>query len=223
MSMGPTWNQGAEPPPAPKSGSKTWLILGVVLGVCVLLCCGSVIGVSVFFGSQVANMMSADPVEIGKATAEIGTIDIPAELPPKFKFDVSFVGQRHSLLVYYGAAGDDNKLWLAASGNALQQQFGSDPDEMRNQLEIQLNAQGQNAQAGGFKTLSGTTQRELEITVNGKAANMVIVDGTDSAGKKLTQVTGMFEGKGGPTLIKMQLDSDKFPPERVDEILNSIK
>jgi hypothetical protein len=112
---------------------------------------------------------------------------------------------------------------MAASGNAIQPQFGNNPDEMRNQLEIQLNTQGQNVQSGGFKTLSGTSQREVEIAVNGKTSKIAVVEGTDSAGKKLTQASGMFEGKGGPTLIKMQLDSDKFPPERVDEILNSIK
>jgi hypothetical protein len=220
--MDPNWSQGAEPPPARKSGSKVWLIVGVGLGICVLLCCGGVVAFFVYAGSQVANMMSTDPTVIRTSTAEIAAIDVPADIPPKFRFDVGFAGQRHSLLVYYVAPGSDNQVWLAASGNALAP-MRDQPDQLRIQLESQLDQQTQTAQTQPMKSLSGTTSREVEITVNGKASKINVVEGTDSTGKKLTQADGMFEGKTGPTLIKMQLESDKYPPEKIDAILKSIK
>lgn len=223
MSMGPTWNQGAEPPPPPKSGSKAWLIIGIVLGLCVLLCCGGFIALSTWFGTQVAGMMSYDPAEVRKAQAEVVDIEIPAEVPPKFKFNLEFMGQKVALLVYYGAPGDDNLVWLAQAGNNLQMQTQNDPDQLRAQLETQLVAQAQTAQTGTFKSLTNTTQRDVEVTVNGKASKLTLTEGTDSAGKKLVQVEGMFDGKGGPTLIKMQLEADKFPPEKVEEMLQGMK
>jgi hypothetical protein len=124
--------------------------------------------------------------------------------------------------VYYVAPGSDDQVWMAASGNALAP-MRDQPDQLRIQLESQLDQQTQTAQTQPMKSLTGTTSREVEITVNGKTSKINVVEGTDSAGKKLTQADGIFEGKTGPTLIKMQLESDKYPPEKVDAILNSIK
>lgn len=224
MSMDtPAWNQGAELPPPKKSGSKTWLILGVILGVCVLICCGGGVAMMTYFGTQVAGMMSTDPAEISKAQAQVVDIEIPAEIPPKFKFDLGMFGQQVALLVYFGAAGDDNLVWLAGSGNALQQQAQSDPDAMRAQLETQLIAQAQNAQAGTIKSLSDTTQRDVEVTVNGEASKITLTEGSDSAGKKYVQASGMFKGKGGPSIIKIQVDAEKFTAEQVEAMLKSMK
>ena len=67
MSMDtPAWNQGAELPPTKKSGSKTWLILGVVLGICVLICCGGGVALMTYIGTQAAGLASVDPVEVNK-------------------------------------------------------------------------------------------------------------------------------------------------------------
>jgi hypothetical protein len=156
MSMGPTWNQGAEPPPAPKSGSKTWLILGVVIGVCVLVCCGGGVAVMTYFGSQFANLMSFDPVEVRASQAKIVDMTIPDEVPPRFRFNLEFVGQNVATLVYFGGPGNDNLIWFAQAGNSLQAQTQNNPDELRSQLETQLVAQTQTAQAGTFKGLTNT-------------------------------------------------------------------
>lgn len=223
MSMEPTWNHGAEPPPPKKSGSKAWLIIGIVLGLCVLVCCGGVVAVMTYFGTQVAGMMSFDPAEVRKAQAEIVDVEIPAEVPPRFKFNLELVGQKVALLVYFGGPGNDNLVWFASAGNALQQKVQNNPDQLRAELETQLVGQAQTAQAGTFKSLSNTTQRDVEITVNGKPATLTLTEGKDSGGKKLVQVQGMFEGKSGPTLMKLQLEADKFPPEKVEELLKSMK
>ncbi len=224
MSMDtPAWNQGAELPPPKKSGSKTWLILGVVLGICVLICCGGGVALMTYIGTQAAGLASVDPVEVNKAQAEIVTMDVPAEIPPKFKLNLAMFGQQLALLVYYGAPGDDNLVWLAGSGNTLQQQGQGNPDAIRAQLETQLVAQGQNAQAGTFKTLSETTQRDVEVTVNGETSKIALEEGADSAGKKYVQASGMFQGKTGPALIKIQVDAEKFSAEQVEAMLKSMK
>jgi len=204
MSMdSPAWNSGAEPPPAKKSGSKVWLILGVTLGLCVVLCCGGIVGVSVYFSSQVAGMMSHDPAEVTKAQAEVADIEIPADIAPQFRFDLGMFGQQVALLVYHGGP--------------------ANVDNTRSQLESNLTQQAQIAQSGPFKSLSDTTQRNVEITVNGTPATISVTEGTDGGGKKFTQAEGMFTGKKGHTFIKLQLDGEKYPPDQVDAILNSIK
>jgi hypothetical protein len=224
MSMdSPAWNSGAEPPPAKKSGSKVWLILGVTLGLCVVLCCGGIVGVSVYFSSQVAGMMSHDPAEVTKAQAEIADIEIPADIAPQFRFDLGMFGQQVALLVYHGGPASDNLIWMAAEGNALQQQTQGNVDNTRSQLESNLTQQAQVAQSGPFKSLSNTTQRNVEITVNGTPATISVTEGTDGGGKKFTQAEGMFTGKKGHTFIKLQLDGEKYPPDQVDAILKSIK
>lgn len=224
MSMDPpNWNQGAEPPPAKKSGSKTWLILGVILGISVLVCCGGGVVVIGYFGSQVANMMSNDPIEVKKSQAEIVDIAIPADIPAKFRLDLDIVGQEVALLVYFGATGDDNLVWLAEAGKALVTDAQGDQDKLRSGLETQLVAQAAAAQTGTFKTLSQTTQREVDVTVNGKDSKITLTEGVDGAGKKIVQAVGMFEGKTGPTLIKLQVEADKHSADEVEAMLKSMK
>jgi hypothetical protein len=112
---------------------------------------------------------------------------------------------------------------LAQAGNALIADAQGDQDKLRTGLETQLVAQSQAAQAGTIKSLSGTTQRDVDVTVNGKASKITLTEGVDSGGKKLVQASGMFEGKKGPTLIKLQVEADKHSADEVETMLKSMK
>ncbi len=221
MSMDtPAWNQGAELPPPKKSGSKTWLILGVVLGICVLICCGGGVILIGLVARDAATMLSNEPAVVTAAQQSIVEIQVPTELPPLFKIDakIPLVNQRQALIVYFGTQGDDNLLWLGEAGQ-LAQQAG----DVESQVELVMLQHSQTAKAGNFKQLVATSQRDVQVTANGKPATLQIVEGTDSSGKTFVQASGTFTGKNGDALIKLQVDAEKQSVEQVEGILKSMK
>ena len=80
----------------------------------------------------------------------------------------------------------------------MQQQGQGNPDAIRAQLETQLVAQGQNAQAGTFKTLSETTQRDVEVTVNGETSKIALEEGADSTARNTFRPRGCSRGRPVP-------------------------
>lgn len=225
MSMdSPSWSQGAEPPPAKKSGSKVWLILGVSLGLCVVLCCGGFIAMSLIVGNQFKDAASFDAASINQTRTQMVSIDIPETIPPRFKIDipVPFTGQKMFVITYYGEPQGENMIWLAEAGQFLEQQTQNNPDQIRSQLDAQLTAQAANAQTGSFKTITATSQRDVEISANGQTSTITLVEG-ESGGKKYIQAHGDFRGKNGRGFLKMQLEADKYTMDQAEDILKSIK
>ena len=102
MSMSPPemTSETAQPPrkAGMSGGAKLLIVLGVLVGIAVLLCCGS----AIWFGVYVAGGMSQDPQVVQQKTEEIAQIEIPDGLEPagSFDFKIPFYGRMMLLAVH---------------------------------------------------------------------------------------------------------------------------
>ena len=77
----------ATPKRGMSGGAKTLIILGIVFGGLIVLCCGGIIG---YFAYYAGNMLSEDADTIARLTQEeIVQIDIPEELAPRRSMNIT--------------------------------------------------------------------------------------------------------------------------------------
>ena len=123
------------------TGTKILLGLGIGCGLLVLLCCGSVVGVTWLGYSAIQHGIDRDPLKVQAAAAEITAIDLPADLQPKAAIDlrVPFTGQNIMTGAVYTGEGDREVLALAEFAGP----FGSpDQNVLRTQINEALGKQG---------------------------------------------------------------------------------
>ena len=93
MSMSPPemTPDGMQPSPKPgtSTGTKVLIILAIVFGVLLLLCCGGVIGFVFWAQSYMTESFSEDPAKVATVTQEIAQLDIPEGLDPTASVDMT--------------------------------------------------------------------------------------------------------------------------------------
>lgn len=210
------WYQNPEPPP--KSGCGFKILMGLLIGggVLLLVCC---IGGYIVY-QQFANMVSADPTVVRTQTGEI--IDAPPEgnFEPMFSMDmkVPFTDNRLMTMVVWRDGSEENPdgVFVLCEFNGAM--FNENPEQMKQQMRDSLKQQGQNQE---IQELSSKT---VTYNVRGKPTEFQLVRGrNNNNGKEVWQVSGMIEGKRGPTMIMMILDGEKYSEEQVQQTVESIK
>jgi len=209
---------GAPPRVGMSTTAKVLIILCVVFGGLLVLCCGGMALVGYKFTSEMKESMSQDPQAIAAKTEEIARIDVPAGLAPQASFDmkIPLTDQRLMVWVVYADKKSDSMLMLFAMGETLAQQNQA---QMRQSIDQSL--QQQNMQQEQI-TVDESYTKELEI--NGQPATFVIQKGTgkDSQTRRI-QVSGVFQGKTGPVMLMLNVDAEKFSEEEIVKMLESIQ
>lgn len=204
--------------PGMSGTTKVLLGMGIGCGVLVLLCCGF-FGASTFMLVRMAKQaLTEDPNEIQRLTDTIVNIKIPDSLPPKAGMDLTipFVGTKFMTWVAYGAEknDNDNALFLA--------QFSPDmvkEEDMRGQWKDSMRQSGQQE----WDDIKVEESDKVDITINDSPATFTIDKGQDSKSREVWQVMASFQGKGGPAIFALKVDTASFTREQLFEILNSMK
>jgi len=212
---------GMQPPP--RSGmnttSKVLIILAVVFGGLMLVCCGGVMLTGFYAQYYLKDAISEDPVTVAKVTGEIVRIDVPEGLDPaaSFNMDVPFSGQKLMTFVVYTDEETNSALFLASMGDAFNSQ---NQEQMRQSMGQQLQAQGM----GDQEDLHVEESRQVQVEIRGQTVTFTISKGTgkDSQTPRV-QVTGAFQGESGPVMLILNADAEKFPEERLVEMIESIE
>jgi len=211
-------NANWEQPPAKAGmgcGAKLLILLGVLFLLLLVLCCGGMLVSGWYFG----NSVSEDPDEIIALTQEIVDIEIPGELRPQLSFDmkVPFSGQEVMKWAVYADETTASFLVLASFGEALQ---GQDEEALADQIEQSLRQQG----LASEQNVRDWERSTREIEVRGEPVSFDFATGEDAdTGTRRIEVTGIFEGAGGPVLISFSGDAEKFPEETIVEMIESIR
>jgi len=94
-----------EPAPRPgmSTGTKVLIIVGIILGVCVLLCCGGLAISGCLLQRYVARSVSEDPETVRATTDELAQMEIPDQLAPKAVLDlkVPLSSERMMTMVFW--------------------------------------------------------------------------------------------------------------------------
>jgi len=193
------------------SGMKALLILGAIGGACFLLCCG---GIALFVYSMVPKM-SRDPAAINAARDNIAKIDLPKGFEPvqMFKTDNFFVTMQ---AVVYENRAVNGRIMLATANLKV-----GDPAQ-RNQVQIteQMEQQG----FGRREVLQNAKMETKKLKIRGKEYPFEFAEGDDpTTHKKRWQISGLFEGARGPTLILIQIDESAYKEQEIVKMLEGIQ
>jgi hypothetical protein len=200
------------------SGTAKWLLgLGIGCGVVVLLCCGVFGGGAFWMVRTAQRSISEDPATIRRLTDEIVTIDIPESLPPRtcMDFNIPFWNTKVMTWVAYGEESGGNGLFLAQFGQGL-----VDEDSMTTQWRESMRQSGQR----DWDDVEIEQTENHEVEINGSATTFRVAKGHESKSKEeVWQLTGSFQGKGGPALMVLKLHGSQFTKQQVLAILDSMK
>ncbi len=201
------------------SGMKTLLIVGIIFGVLILICCGGLVGLGLYMRSYVSDAMSEDPIVIAEHTAQFVDMEIPSQLSPTMSFDVTvpFSGEPIMVWVIYTDQPSNSMLMMASLGQMAAQQ---NQDQTRQQLEDSMRQQG-------FAAGEGVDEWERsvkEINVRGEPVefNFGVGKNTDTGAQRI-ELSGMIEGKSGPVMIILSTDAEVIDEEAVVTMIESIK
>ncbi len=200
--------------PGMGTAAKVLIVLAVVFGGLILLCCGGVY----FTGMQVRDMVSEDPAIIAQTTEEITTIRVPDGLEPVMSMDmkIPFTDQPVMVTVVYADEQTDSTLTLVAFGETLGEQNQA---QMRSSIDQSLNQQKINRED---VVVFESYPKEVEI--RGEQAQFTINKGTGrQSNTQRIQVMGVFQGKTGQVMLMLNVDAEKFSEEEVIAMIESIE
>jgi hypothetical protein len=204
------------PPPQPpkrgmSTGVKVILILGIIFGVLVVVCCGIFGGIAWWAQSR----MSKDPTVVKNATKAMTDIDIPAALQPAISMNMQPV----MTMVLYADQSSKSTLALIEPGSMMK---GQNEEQMRQQLEQSMRQQGANQPEAEQILISHSEQKQF--TIRGRPATFTIATGKGArSGAPRVQVNGTFEGKTGNVLLMLNADANKVSEPAAVQMLESIK
>jgi hypothetical protein len=201
------------------SGMKTLLIVGIIFGVLILICCGGLVGFGLYMRSYVSDAMSEDPIVIAEHTAQFVDMEIPSQLSPTMSFDVTvpFSGEPVMVWVIYADQPTNSMLMMASIGPMMEQQ---DEDITRQQLEDSMRQQG--LAAGADVDEWERSVKELNVRGEPVEFNFGVGKSTDTGAQRI-ELSGMIEGKSGPVMIILYADAEVIDEEAVVTMIESIK
>jgi len=187
--------EAMQEPPRKKGLSCGCIVLIVlaILGALVVLLC---CGGMAGIGYYFKDAVSDDPAVIARVTAQIVEIDVPGELKPQasFSMKVPFSDKQLMTWVVYMDEATQSTLVLGTFGKAM---AGMDQDDFQQGIRQSMEEQG--------------VGREESAT------------GEDDSGNQRIQVTGTFQGDQGPVMFTFSGDAEKYPEERIIEVIESIR
>ncbi len=205
--------------PGMGTGGKVLLGLGLGCGLLMLLCCGF-FGISGYWFSQaLVKSISSDPVAIRDLTDSIVSMEIPAGLEPQFSMDlhIPIVGQIAMVVWTSGAVSEES-----TSGSGLLISQMDNPAVNREDLRKQFESEFRETQNGGLEEIRLEKSEAIDLTINGALAQFTFGSGKRKDGVEVWQVTGSFDGKGGPAMLLMQLVTDSYTEEQVRATVQSM-
>ncbi|MFQ5612724.1 MAG: hypothetical protein ACE5H9_11390 [Anaerolineae bacterium] len=151
-----------------------------------------------------------DPVEVRAIADDIAGYD----LPPGYGelFAMRFLGFE---LVAIGPAN------FAEQSLIMLMQVP--PDARLSQAQMEAQVQQAVQQQMNFQNLQLEVVGERTATIRGDPVTLVVREGTDAGGRRMRQMSGLFQGRGGPTLLMIQAPQEEWNAAAVEAFLASIR
>ncbi|QDU40487.1 hypothetical protein Mal4_48450 [Maioricimonas rarisocia] len=178
-----------EPRQGMSGGMKVLMVMLVLGGVMMLLCCG----VFFWFGTRLSNAVTEDPDEIAEIRELIATVDIPEDFTPQVGMNINMFVFSMDLVAY----GRDEEAFIML----MQMQAAGEGQE---EIEQQFRQQAFEQSDAEEVDIESTTTHTFEI--NGRECDFVFAKGTmEEDGTEVRQVSGTFPGKNGVAFLLYQV------------------
>jgi hypothetical protein len=100
-------------------------------------------------------------------------------------------------------------------------QFPTGMDVSRQQMERQV--EQALARQTGLSSADMTSVGKEETVINGEPVTLTVREGTTNRGEQIRQLTGLFDGNTGPTMLMITGDVNTWDQAMVDDFIASIR
>jgi hypothetical protein len=213
--LGADETQGPPRKKGPSCGCIVLIVLAILGGLFALVCCGGLAGVGFFFGSA----MSEDPEVIAEVSDRLARMDVPEGLQPQVSFDmnVPFSDEPMMTWVVYADQSTQSALIVGSFGGPM---AGQNQEDVWEEIQSSMEQQGAVQHEQDVRDWE-TVQKE--ITVRGEPVPYQFATGKDDSGNPRIQVTGVFQGRQGPTMVSFSGDAEKYDEETIVKMIESIE
>ncbi len=230
MSMPEPMNPYDSPGPVKQGmsgGAKVLLGVGIGCGVLVLLCCGGLGIGGYFFGRNLQQAISEEPETIREVTKSIVDIDVPPPLEPKMSLDftIPFANKKMMTMAIWTDEASDKAKSKGEQPESVLILFEMAGDfANREALKAQFEAQMHQSGRNDWEEVQVESSETIEAEINGSPAQFTFGKGKRKRDdKEVWQGMGAFDGKGGPAMLFMQLEAEKFSEEQARGTISSMK
>lgn len=186
---------------------RTWIILGVVLG---LLClCLVIAGVVMFTqGSKLLQQsMNQDPAKTTRVAESIADFELPAQY--QASYSMSLFGM--NVAAFQNEAKEMNIVLFQFPENS-----GMTPEQMETQMRETMSGQ-----LGPNTKLEKISQQE--VVIRGQPAILTTYEGNASDGTQIKQVIGAFQGKSGTAFLMVVGNQSDWDQQGFEEFIASLR
>ena len=189
-------------------GLKIALVLVAIVLFC---CCVAGLGVTLLGTRLAGRAFITNPDRVQAVGSQIADYDVPPGYGEMFAMNMMGIK-----LVAMGPSSVPPDFVMI-----MLMQFPPGMDvgqgEMERQVEQAL------ARQTGLGSAEMTSVRREEAMIKGEPVTLTVREGVTDRGGHVRQVTGLFEGKGGPAILMISGDVTAWDQAMVDEFITSIR
>jgi hypothetical protein len=188
----------------------TKIVLAVVVAG-LFCCCVAGLGGALLGTRLITQAIITDPARVAEVGGQIANYQVPAGYQQAFALDI--LGVKMIAMT----SGTDRTAFTVL---ALMQ-FPAPAAVSRAEIERQM--QQALAQQTGMGSPDLHVTGQQQVTIKGEPVTLTVREGTGSDGVAVRQVTGLFQGKGGPCLLMVMGEGNEWDQPAVDQFIASIR
>jgi hypothetical protein len=183
----------------------------ILVAIALFLCCVGGLGVTLLGTRLAGRAFITAPQRVHLVGSQIADYTVPSGYEEMFAMNLMGI----KLVAIGPVAPTDHFMTL------MLMQFPSGLELSREEMERQVQ-QALSRQIGlGSADMKAVGHQET--TIRGETVDLTIREGTSGSGDQLRQITGLFQGDGGPAMVIVTGDEVAWDQAIVDRFIASIK
>jgi hypothetical protein len=183
----------------------------VLIAIALFFCCVAGLGLTLLGTRLAGRAIITNPDRVQAVGNQIADYDVPPGYEEMFAMNM--MGMK---LVAIGPSTP-----TADSTMIMLMQFPAGMDVSRQQMERQV--EQALARQTGLSSADMTSVGKEEAVINDEAVTLTVREGTTGRGERIRQLTGLFDGRSGPTILMITGEVAAWDQEMVDAFITSIR
>ncbi len=210
---------GAPPKKGMSSGTKVLLILGIIAGGGLLLCCGGF----AWFGYQMAPRVTQVPAEVSAKSKEVLDMEISEEdWEPKLSLEMSIPMIMDMHMISWQSKKDDGGMAITKVMLKVKDENQSQ-EQLDAQMEQSFSQQGGGQEGAPMPQLINVNSEEVKLTVLGTETPFQLVTGNRPGDSETEwkEIKGHLRDGDEIIVLRLQLKSENFDMEQIKAMLEN--
>jgi hypothetical protein len=183
----------------------------VLVAIVLFLCCVAGLGMTLLGTRLVGRAFITNPDRVRAVGREIADYDVPAGYDEMFAMNV--LGMQMVAIGPRDAAADTMAIMLAQFPAGV----GFSQQEVERQMKQAL------ARQIGLGGANMTVMGQEQVVIRGEPVTLTVREGAAENGEPMRQITGLFQGKGGPAMLMVMGEANTWDQAMLDRFIASIR